>query len=208
MFRNTRILKYSFIIILIFSGFNNELKSNDTLRCAWIYYSNNNNNLLDFSNQQDSIYYEQKIILDSLKTLYSWDDFIYDTNGIVIGILSGFEGNKPKYTSFLSAGAISTSEIDHLWSLPYSVNGSTLFEGSVGMWDGGHPLKDHQEFGNRVIIGSFPGESPYSIQASTRSVGDHPTNVVGIILSSGTFISDSKGSLNNGKIIAYHQDND
>ena len=71
----------------------------------------------------------------------------------------------------------------------------------IGVWDGGHVFKKHDEFQNssdRILIGQ---DLPYELEYDS-----HPTHVAGTIGASGIF-SDAKGMASKVQIVSYNYRN-
>jgi len=92
--------------------------------------------------------------------------------------------------------AADTTNADQLWSrggLGLNLDGSGV---TVGVWDSGHILDTHQEFGARVRLGDATGRKK-----------DHATHVGGTIGAAGR-VPKARGMANQVNLISYDSKND
>ncbi len=91
------------------------------------------------------------------------------------------EDGFPIYYVTTNLNSARTTSTDKVWIAPYSLDGSGLSLGQVGVWDGGGVRLTHQEFGGRVIQADSPGSDHF-----------HATHVAGTIAAAGVS-STAKG---------------
>ncbi len=99
-------------------------------------------------------------------------------SGEVVAAFDGFsQTGMPLYVANLNETSASIIHTDHLWSLPWSLNG---FNQDIGLWEvGGRPLESHQEFGGASFSRVYwedDDPAPYS---------DHATHVAGTMIAEG-----------------------
>ena len=87
----------------------------------------------------------------------------------------------PIYYITHNLNAARTVSTDDVWSAPYSLDGSTLGTGRLGVWDGGAVRGTHQEFGGRVTQMDGAGAEHF-----------HATHVAGTMIGAGVS-SNAKG---------------
>ena len=73
----------------------------------------------------------------------------------------------PEYNITDNRDAARTSETDHLWTAPYSLDGSGML---IGEWDGGGVRTTHQEFGGRVTQVDGPSINIVSLHTCCRNI--------------------------------------
>lgn len=114
-------------------------------------------------------------------------------DGGVVELMDWVDDTPRYYTTLNTAAAISTGA-NLLQVAPYSVDASGW---TVGVWDGGGVLTNHQEFGGRVTIQD----------SASTNINGHATHVAGTIGAAGV-VANARGMTPTVKIDSYDWDND
>lgn len=119
-------------------------------------------------------------------------------NGRVIQVVGWLE-NRPVFYSTNNVDAAVTTGTSTVWPTAggaFSLDGASLFSGSLAMWDAGGILTTHQEFGTRASQIDVPASGSY-----------HATHVAGTIIAQGVDLN-ANGMASAAGLFAYDWNDD
>ncbi len=153
-----------------------------------------NTDLLDYSRLMDEKYQIEQVktnkLADSLGIIKRVD------NGKTLIQLSHFVNGFPRFLTTCNINAAATTSTSAVWPGGVAGLGLTGSGITMGIWDGGQAMANHQEFGSRVTIND-----------GATSTHPHSTHVAGTMIASG-IVAAAKGMAYQASLKSYDWNND